>query len=645
MAFGAWLLIAYYFAGTWLTVSGHVVVLPLWLLAGVPVVSAVSLWLRVAHRRRVWGIGAAIALASGGICLTGLTAGKHTQPPLVRFKPENWAVADPVAPFAEAHGGGTYGWRWVHSDEHWRRALVVQPPCRLAGRATVRGQEPPQFFLATAKQSVGTVDPPLRVHCAIVDADGRTVRRQSQVLPVSTTRGAFGPWEGLTVDVSGGVGPGVEVVFEVEPAGSVPPSDLLPALAIAPSPPTPPAAPAGANCVFILVDALRPDRLHCYGYPRDTSPRIDALAKEGVLFEQVVSACSWTVPSVASLFTGTYVSTHGMTKYRIPGRLSLPTLAEQLREAGVRTAAVSSNSLVTPAGGFGAGFDEFVGIDSNEMGGRAADAPRAAWVTDHAITVLRRIHEQQFFLYLHYMDPHAPYTPPAEWDRFGRGDHERYLAEIRYCDDRIGRLLDELDALGCAENTLVVFTADHGEAFSEHGTTHHGNSVHREEVHVPLILRYPGPVPRGRRVGTRVRSIDIHTTVAELMGLSVPRHVEGESLLALLDGVRPADDRTCFSELYPWQHLGRLPQAALYQGNRKLIVWLEADRRALYHTKRDPDERNNLAADEPDRVASMERSIRRFLKMRENARPADRPPTEAERARLRGLGYLDAGAR
>jgi arylsulfatase A-like enzyme len=173
------------------------------------------------------------------------------------------------------------------------------------------------------------------------------------------------------------------------------------------------------------------------------------------------------------------------------------------------------------------------------------------------------------------MEPHTPYDPPRGWDTFGRDDHARYLGEIRYGDSEIGRLLDELEALGRSHDTLVVFLADHGEAFNEHGYHEHGYTVHREEVQVPLILRWPGVIPAGTRVAARVASIDVHATIAELMGLPQPRHVEGASLLPLLGPGAPQADRTVYSELLvaPRENTAP-PQMGLYEGDWKLILYL-----------------------------------------------------------------------
>jgi len=289
-------------------------------------------------------------------------------------------------------------------------------------------------------------------------------------------------------------------------------------------------------------------------------------------------------------------------------------MAEQFRQAGLRTAAVSSNSAVIPKAGLGAGFQEFVypyNFERLETGD-----PPAGWVTDRAIELLRGLDGQRFFLYLHYMDPHHPYKPPPGWQRFGDEEVQSYLGEIAYCDSEIGRLLAELKTVGRADDTLVVFLGDHGEGLRARGYLGHGGSLHREEVHVPLIVRLPGRVPAGRRVGSQVRIIDVYPTVAEVLGLSVPRHVEGESLLPLLAGTKPVSPRVAVSEFYA-QHVRSVwwkgPSISYDDGRYKLLLHLEDQKVFLYDVRRDPDERTNLAAEHPDLVAAMQQKVRQFL--------------------------------
>jgi len=545
--------------------------------------------------RRLW-----LGLASFPVGWLGFTALAPKPPGPVPQWARDGIDIPPEGIFRDTTSEAVLGWRWVRcwGGTAWRPSMVIQPPCRVEGY-----------------QDIDTGARAVLLQCTARDATGRTVAKRRHTLQIPTSEEA-GIWEELVLEVPHGTGEAilVEVALEPEAAGRGTPSGSLPAVAIASASPdhARTLGDPNRNCLMILVTALRADRLHCYGWPQTTSPHIDQLAEEGALFERAISTCSWTIPSVFSVFTGTYVSTHGMSRSRIPGRLSLPTMAEQFRQAGLRTAAVSSNGDIIPKAGFGAGFQEFVyPYDFERL---ETNDPPAGWVTDRAIELLRGLDGQRFFLYVHYMDCHHPYMPPPGWQRFGDGEAQRYLDEIAYCDSEIGRLLAELKTVGRADDTLVVFLADHGEGLRARGYLGHGGSLHREEVHVPLIVRLPGRVPAGRRVGSQVRIIDVYPTVAEVLGLSVPRHVEGESLRPLFRDAPGASDRAAFSELYEREGVGRPGNwVSLDDGGHKLLLRLEDQKVFLYDVRRDPDERTNLAAEQPDLVAAMQQKVRQFL--------------------------------
>ena len=630
----------------WMMLLGSPLLAAMVLTIAVFVTVGAPLWVCRVQRRRVWAGVAALALASSpawwiGMRVLGRGAlGALADPRLVRRGaglPPDWSAADPAGPF-KAADEAVLGWRWanVGRGTRYRDALLLQPPCRVKGRAVVPADGILRLFLALPRTGTGTPPQTVLVHCMARDTTGREVAAASRVLSSDDAANRLGQWNEWGLAVSGPAGSTVDLTLEAgaeEPGG---PTAGLPMLAVA-APPVAATAKPGPNCVIILVDALRPDRLHCYGFPLATSPHIDELATQGTLFERVTSACSWTVPSVASLFTGTHVSTHGMDQFCMPGRLSLPTLAEQFRHAGARTAAVSANECIIPGAGYEAGFDEFV---------HKFDFPRAGWVTDEAVALLRRLSGQRFFLYLHYMDPHEKYDPPPGWTLFGYTEEQRYHGEIRYCDHEIGRLLRELDTLGHRKDTLVVFIADHGEAFMEHGFRFHGKTLHREEVQVPLILRLPERIPAERRVTTRVRSIDVTATIQDLMGLSTPRHVEGESLRPLLRHGHAAADRRIFSELHSRRdHPQPGTYVSLIEQDHKVILRTEDSQRWLYDVSRDPEEQADLAEQQSDLAASMERTIRQFLKEKKGPQATARPMTPAEEKRLRALGYLDPGGR
>jgi len=509
----------------------------------------------------------------------------------------------------------------------------------VTARLAALPEGPVRLFLALPAQETAAAGPAVDVTVTLHDGTGADAAVGRLTIDRASITAKQPAWQEVVLAPAADAGPATEIVLEAAVAGSADAADRPPLLAV--SVPRPRPESAGPSCLFILVDALRADRLHCYGFEAETSPRLDRLAAEGTLFERVESGCPWTVPSVATLFTGAPVASHGMSGFQVPGRLGLSTMAEAFRQAGARTAAVSANTLVYPGAGFGAGFDVFLGSHEFER------TPRGDWVTDHAIRLLREFGDKRFFLYAHYMDVHGPYDPPPKWATFGWTFEERYLGEIGYCDHEIGRLLDALAALGRTDDTLVVFIADHGEAFGEHGFSEHGNTVHPEEIHVPLILRFPGTVPAGRRVPALVPSAAAHTTIRELVGLEIPRHVEAESLTPFLEADGAGADRPAFSELY-WRlgvREGVCPQVGLHDGRYKCILHLPpSDRTLLYDVRRDPGERTDLSAAQPEVSKAMAETIRRFIRERKGSvLKTDQPLSEAAERRLRALGYLAPG--
>ena len=269
-----------------------------------------------------------------------------------------------------------------------------------------------------------------------------------------------------------------------------------------------------SNALLIVIDTLRADHLGCYGYPRNTSPAIDALAREGTRFARAYSAAPWTMPSVASIFTGLYPSAHGATSVQMPLPDSVTTLAEVVKAHGFATSGVVSHNLVSKETlNFGQGFDVY--FEDEAKGHAHVSTPG---VTKQAIERLQyhASQDEPFLLFVHYFDPHFDYqnhagidfAAPRRGRLTGREPYARlkklfprlrkeevefirdlYDEEIRLIDGGVGRLLSELSMLGLDDTTVVVLTADHGEEFGEHGSIGHTRSLYEELVHVPLIIR------------------------------------------------------------------------------------------------------------------------------------------------------------
>jgi arylsulfatase A-like enzyme len=315
--------------------------------------------------------------------------------------------------------------------------------------------------------------------------------------------------------------------------------------------------------VVYLVDTLRADHTSPYGYRRDTTPALTAFAKDGVLFEQAIAHASWTKPSVASLLTSQLPGRHRAVQLRDTLDGGHVTLAEMLQARGFATGAAIANSVIYAADtNFEQGFDFYAGLHG--PGDRPSKAVEAAGVVDAALRFVDSRRGFPTFVYVHTMDPHVPYTPPAPFDRRyephpapGRAaedprsdyqepaDLERLVAqydgEIAYGDQEFARFLAALKERGLYDRALVVFTADHGEEFLEHGHFTHGKTVFDELVRVPLVVKFPGRAHAGERVGQQVQLVDVVPTVLRALDLPVPEPpvIAGRPLQVVVRGGAP----------------------------------------------------------------------------------------------------------
>ncbi len=357
------------------------------------------------------------------------------------------------------------------------------------------------------------------------------------------------------------------------------------------------------NLLVISIDTLRADHLKCYGYNQDTSPHLDRLAKEGVLFENLTSASSWTVPSHMSMFTSLYPSVHGVQTARSALGEGVPTLAQCLAQSGYATAAFVMGTMLNHQYGFNRGFqfyDDFtvkmkVGVPLNVDRGNVFTNPV---ITNLATKWLKKHSRENFFLFLHYWDCHSDYIAPPPFnsqfdpdykgiengrDIFRRAMRDDILARISirdlahmealydgsiaYTDEHVGKILGLLQDLGLSEKTLVIVLSDHGEAFLEHGLIYHGNSLYEEELHAPLIMRLPGVIPAGKRVAGNVSHVDLMPTVLGLLQMPAPSLVQGIDLSPMILSDQPVPERLIYNELAEFGYKLR----AVRWGNRKLL--------------------------------------------------------------------------
>jgi arylsulfatase A-like enzyme len=302
------------------------------------------------------------------------------------------------------------------------------------------------------------------------------------------------------------------------------------------------------NIVLLTVDALRPDHLGCYGYPRDTSPTIDSLAATGAIFNNAVVQYPMTSPNFATMFTGTYPSTHGITRVRTVLDDSNLTLAEVLQAAGYHTAAAITNGNLYPVFKYSQGFDEY-----HRCGHKQPEK-----VTRTALEWLGSTPPEPFFLWMHYTEPHGPYQPTPPYDKmFDPADNPktstmgseakekrvsgaiaRYDGSIRRTDHAIRRLLAGFREMGYSKNTLLVFTTDHGESFGEHGYYFgHGAYAYEATVRAALFITFPGVIPPGLSVDAPVGTVDIMPTVLDAVGIPIGDRIEGHSFLPTAMGL------------------------------------------------------------------------------------------------------------
>lgn len=450
--------------------------------------------------------------------------------------------------------------------------------------------------------------------------------------------------------------------------------------------------PARPNVLLFVVDTLRADRLSCYGCPENTTPNLDAFAREGILFERAGAPSPYTVPSHASLFTSTYPAVHGIWNEvrAADGERELPrlpeaavTLAEILRAAGYATAAIADGGWIQESRGLAQGFEHF---HSKNLG--VVDRVSAAleWLEEEAPA------DKPFFLFLHTYQIHAPYLPPPGYEeRFARGYQGRlrevlararehaasgavqnplvdvqerffrpilaelgpeerdflralYDAELSLVDEEFARLLGYLRLKGLLARTIVVVTSDHGEEFGEHGEFTH-QQVYEECLRIPLLVWLPGG-PRGVRRADPVDLVDLAPTLLEALGLEPPAWYQGRAVD--LRRAQETAPRAFFAETNAPR-----PQAAWRRGPLKCVLHLDgaagSGRLELYDLDVDPGEVSALPC-----PADLERDVRASLAAHREASARLREELglgaeavrfeqlpEERRVELKELGYAD----
>ncbi len=436
------------------------------------------------------------------------------------------------------------------------------------------------------------------------------------------------------------------------------------------------------NVLLVSIDTLRPDHLGSYGYGRDTSPTLDALAAAGARFTTVVSPTSWTLPAHMTLLTALPPEVHGVVNDDLRLDASVVTLAEVLQTRGYATAGFVSGPYLDAGYGFARGFDHYDDYSAVRISRpavhRARTSPAVAsaltrWLDGWSTTAPHR----PFFAFVHLWDVHYDFNPPPPYDRLFdpgyRGDPTRlgldfengdavyagmpardlahvvalYDGEIRYTDDWVGRMLDGFRRRTLLDDTVVIVTSDHGEEFYEHGKKGHRNALYDESIRVPLIIRFPRRVPAGTVVERQVRTIDIAPTILALTDTPSPPDFGldptlapygGQSLLPLVArGAPTMPALPAFADLQPHGI------SAVRHPDAKLITSPFGDpTQELFDLEKDPGEHTNLAPTDPATTTTLQNELTTWHDTaRLAAKRAESAPMSPEhKAALKALGYV-----
>ncbi len=411
---------------------------------------------------------------------------------------------------------------------------------------------------------------------------------------------------------------------------------------------------ADLNLLFILIDTLRADRLSSYGYPRETSPTLDALAADGIRFAQQMSQSSWTKCSMASLWTGLYPVRTGVT--RSPQALSqearLP--AEILRDAGYRTFAIWRNGWIGPNFGFSQGFEVYhspraspipatVRREKPTIGVAGTDQD----VVNSAIEFLRTHAEERWFLYLHLMDVHQ-YVYDEETALFGTSYSDIYDNSIRWVDRVLSSLIRDLDSRGLRERTLIVVAADHGEAFGEHGREGHARDVYGEVTTTPFVLSLPFRLEPGIVVEGATENVDVWPTLLELLGLPGLEGADGRSrlpeILAAARGEPSPAAGPRFAHIdQAWGRRSQPPRpmVAVSDGRYRLVHRAADGEGELFDKGADPHEQVDVGEEQPELRDRLTALAKEYLERQPapwaGGAEVELDPEELEQ--LRALGY------
>ena len=382
--------------------------------------------------------------------------------------------------------------------------------------------------------------------------------------------------------------------------------------------------PTRQNVLLITIDAVRADHASAYGYRRKTTPALERLAARGTRFDWAITPSPTTRRAIPSLLTARYTSTLTFEEGKDvwPPRLvkkKHELLGQTFARAGYQTAAILCCTTM---------FDRTAGVVEGiaEVDATAARIKKhsAEHMAERAEAFLAaRTANRPFFLWMHFIDPHNPYDQPADVEVFGDRPIDRYDAEIRLVDDRLGCLLDALDRTGLAASTVVAVAADHGDEFFEHGNQFHGRSLYAELARVPLVIATPGGAARA--VPQPVSLVDLGPTLLDLVGVARPAGQNGRSLAAAVQDGAPPPDRLVLAELIADRNITRNLVAGFHGGWE--VIWdQDANTYELYDLGADPGTMHEVSGDHADRLAAMRRELAEQIDLELTPLPKEKPP-------------------
>ncbi len=406
------------------------------------------------------------------------------------------------------------------------------------------------------------------------------------------------------------------------------------------------------NVVLLTIDSLRADHLGCYGYHHATSPFMDEFAAQGVMAERFLAPVIPTQPSYTTMLTGQYPTTHNIVSHGGQAELAgdAPMLSETLVQAGYATC--TADSLFRHRFWFGRGFEFIIDPSVRRKLMLLLDCET---LNKRAIPWLREHKDEPFFLFVHYWDPHTPYTPPERyrglfydgknpldpenhsleewWDSPGGAMAQdfwlrtpqghitdadyvtaMYDQEVRHIDDGLREIVGAIDEMGLADNTLIVVIGDHGENMNEHGIFYDHYGLYDSVLHVPMLMRLPGRLPAGLRLPQMLQHVDLAPTVLDALGVPIPPAMEGKSFWPLATGATSEGGyEAVVSAECTWR-----PCWSYRTDAYKFILWREEDengacQRELYDLKADPDELRNIVDERPDIAAELEQRLEAWI--------------------------------